>query len=290
MRAWLLSDLHQEFVRDPQASRHPETAFDPLANAPDDFDVVVLAGDIDVPLTASILWIAERFAGVPVIVTPGNHDFYVGGAADQKFTIDEMRQRGRDLGGELGIHLLDDTSVVIDGVRFVGGTLWTDFGLGHGTMGHRIAEAAGRYGMGDYRHIRRWSTKQPGKRKRMRPEDTIALHRRTRTYIETELAVPFNGPTVVVTHHAPSARSLDDFYKGQLDWCYASDLDAMMHAPTAPDIWMHGHIHECQDYVVGNTRVVSNPRGYRFVSHEQRLGFDPCRVIDLDDPSPVAKL
>jgi 3',5'-cyclic AMP phosphodiesterase CpdA len=74
-RIWLLSDLHQEFVRDPVYGAHPLTSFDPAIAAPPDFDIVVLAGDIDVPLARSITWAADRFAGVPVVYVPGNHDF-----------------------------------------------------------------------------------------------------------------------------------------------------------------------------------------------------------------------
>jgi hypothetical protein len=66
-KIWLLSDLHQEFVRDPDCSANPLTAFDPGILAPADFDVVVLAGDIDVPLTKSLHWAADHFPGVPVI-------------------------------------------------------------------------------------------------------------------------------------------------------------------------------------------------------------------------------
>ena len=151
---------------------------------------------------------------------------------------------------------------------------------------HKMASAAGRHGMNDYRHIRRWSTKTPGKRKRIRPADTIAAHRVTRAFIDEAMTEPHAGPTVVVTHHAPHPRSLDGFYKGDLDWCYASDMGLTMEGETAPGLWLHGHIHRAQDYQVGSTRVVSNPRGYRFTSHEQNNGFDPALVINLDEPRP----
>lgn len=70
-RIWLLSDLHQEFERDPEHGSNPLTRFDPNRSAPEHFDVVVLAGDVDVPLARSIRWASERFPGVPVVYVPG---------------------------------------------------------------------------------------------------------------------------------------------------------------------------------------------------------------------------
>lgn len=284
MKIWLLSDLHQEFMRDPSAATNPHTRFDPAIHAPNDFDVVVLAGDINVPLTSSLRWISERFAGVPVIAVAGNHDVY--SDPSSPFTMAEMRQRGADLAAELGVHLLDDSSVEIDGVRFAGGTLWTDFAsVGHGDIRAKIAEAAGRFGMNDYRRIKRESTMHPGKRKRIRPEDTIAAHRNTRAFLESELAKPHDGATAVVTHHAPHPRSLDGRHGGRLDWCYSSDLQALIEQ-AAPGLWLHGHIHNAVDYSIGGTRIVSNPRGYVFDASDRNNGFDPGRVIEIDVPAP----
>lgn len=284
MKIWLLSDLHQEFMRDPAAAANPHTVFAPAIHAPDDFDVVVLAGDVNVPLTASLRWIADRFAGLPVVACAGNHDFYSN--PDAPFTMNEMRARGRDLAGELGIHLLDDSAVTIDGVRFAGGTLWTDFmSVGYGDLRAKIAEASGRFGMTDYRAIKRESTMHPGKRKRLRPEDTIAAHRDTRTFLESELARPHDGATVVVTHHAPHPRSLDGRHGGRLDWCYSSDLSLLMEQ-TATDLWLHGHIHHAVDYRIGGTRVMSNPRGYAFDPSERDNGFDPGLVVEIVVPAP----
>ena len=193
----------------------------------------------------------------------------------------------RDLAAKFGVHFLLDDTVEIDDVRFIGGTLWTDFYAGAGTLQHHVGEARGPRGMTDYKAIRRWSTAQQGKRKRARPEDTIALHKRTRRYIENVLDVPFDGETVVVTHHAPHPQSLDAAHGGRLDWCYASDLSSIMNRPDAPALWLHGHIHKSVDYVVGGTRVMSNPRGYAFDDVERaRTGFRSDMVVEIGDPAP----
>lgn len=289
-RLWILSDLHQEFTRDPEAMRHPATIFDPAAHAPD-FDIAVLAGDIEVPLTRSIEWIAERFAGMPVVVTPGNHDFFNDEGKPSR-TIDEIRREGRELADRHGIHLLDDSSAELDGVRFLGGTLWTDFasvGSGMSTT-VKMRVAAGRDGMNDYKRIKRWSSKYPDARKRLRPEDTIALHKQTVNYLEHELAKPFAGPTAVVTHHSPHPYSLDISRHGtgapSMGYCYASNLTSLIESERAPDLWVHAHLHGHVDYGVGRTRIVMNARGYAFTKADANIGFDPSFVIDLPAPTP----
>ncbi len=277
-RIWLLSDLHQEFVRDPVYGAHPLTSFDPATAAPPDFDIVVLAGDIDVPLARSITWAADRFAGVPIVYVPGNHDFYVA-PGDPPQTIDELQAAGREAAARTGVHLLMDDAVELDGVRFVGGTLWTDFNLGGGGRAAHIAQARGRHGMNDYKAIKRWSSKQPGKRKPLRPEDTIAAHVATRRFITAQLEQPLALPTVVVTHHAPLAESADP-EKG-LSWCYASRMEYLFDGDHGPALWVHGHIHEPVDYMRGRTRVLSNPRGYAFTDRQRRRVFDPGLVLEV---------
>ncbi len=286
MRLWTMSDLHQEFRREPGVQDDPHTRFDPADHVPaEGFDVVVLCGDIDVPLTKSLQWIADRFSGVPVLYTPGNHDFFVG--EGQQYTMGEQMDAGRELAYKLGIDLLMDDSVTVAGTRFLGGTLWTDMmTVGRGDLRAKIAEAAGARGMTDYRAIKRWSTKDPTRRKRLRPEDTIAAHRATRAFLEAELAQPFDGQTVVITHHAPHPGSLDLRHGGRLDWCYASHLGTLLEGEHAPDLWVHGHIHQHRDYVVGGTRIIANPRGYAFVPAERDNGFDPSFVVDLGQPVP----
>ncbi len=277
-RIWLLSDLHQEFLRDPEAGSHPLTRFDPAMHAPEKFDVVVLAGDIDVPLARSIEWAAERFAGMPVVYVPGNHDYY-NAPGDLPRTLDELRAEGMEAAARLGVHLLLDASAEIAGVRYLGGTLWTDFNLGPGNRMAHVAEARGRMGMNDYREIKRWSSSHPGKRKRLRPEDTIEAHQVTRRYLEAALEEPCDQPTVVVTHHAPLAASIDTGRR--LGWCYASEMDDLFGEDEGPALWLHGHIHEPVDYMRGRTRVVSNPRGYAFAEKQRNRAFDPSFVIEV---------
>ena len=102
-------------------------------------------------------------------------------------------------------------------------------------------------------------------------------HRASRGFLERQFAVPYDGPTLVITHHAPHPRSLDARYAHDgTDPFFASDLTGPI-TEHEPDVWVHGHVHKHNDYRIGRTRIVSNPRGY---PHE-RTGHDPEFVIDI---------
>lgn len=259
MRIWTFSDLHQDC---------PENAWDPAPDAPrNGFDVAVVAGDVHMPLARALDWLAARLPGVPVVYVPGNHDFWWDRGED-RYTLAIQAERGREIAARHGIHLLMDGTVTLGGVRFLGGTLWTDFRHGTRSLNQAMRSAQGRGGMNDYRRIRTG----PTSRHRIEPEDVLALHRRTRAYLDGALAEPHDGPTVVVTHHAPLPESLPDPH-ADLRWCDASDLRDLVHA-RGPDLWVHGHVHTASDYVLGPTRVLCNPRGHA----DEATGFDPGRV------------
>ena len=213
-RLWVFSDLHQEW---------PENAWDPAVHTPTNgFDVAVVAGDVHMPLTWSLDWLTERLPGVPVVYVPGNHDFWWD-RSEERYTIRDQLERGGERAAALGIHLLLDEAVTIRGTRFLGGTLWTDFRLGSFGLAHTFRSAQGRFGMMDYRRIRTG----PRSRHWIEPGEVLAMHRATRSFIEAELCRTHDGPTVVVTHHAPHPDSLPPSH-GELAWCYASDLSELI--------------------------------------------------------------
>ena len=253
---WVFSDLHQEWT---------ENAWDPAPHAPEAFDVVVVAGDVDTPGPRALARLAEWFPGVPVVYALGNHDFYLRDD-EETYTLWDVRARAAEDAARHGITLLDDTSAVIAGTRFIGGTLWTDLRLGTSSRGE--AHSTARKGMNDYRRIRR---RRSGHHRHLRTEESLDLHRETVRFVGETLATPFAGPSVVVTHHAPSPQSsVDD----DLRHTYASNLEAFVEE-RRPDVWIHGHIHAHRDYRVGDTRVVANPRGHA----GQREGFDPAFTV-----------
>jgi len=289
-RLRVLSDLHQEFVRTSQYGLHPLTKFDPETEMDGDFDYLAIVGDLDVPLTRSLEWIADRFSGETVLYVPGNHDFYSNpGKHETGFTMLEQIDAGLELADKLGIHLLHDRVLEFPdyGIRFIGATLWTDMTtVGLGTKHSKMAQAEGKNGMNDFKNIKRESTTKPGKRKRIRPQQIADAHAVSRSFIETALAEPFDGETVVLTHHAPHPESLwDDPSLVDLAWCYASNLTSILESQTAPDLWCHGHIHDSRDYHIANsrTRVVSNARGYAFVEDpaKRMAPFDPNFTVEV---------
>lgn len=249
MKIHLMSDIHLEF--------HDMDGYEPP-----ECDVVVLAGDIGTGIEG-VHWARETFM-VPVIMVMGNHEPYVG-----KVDIPKLMARMKGL-GEGYVHVLDNEVVEINGVRFLGGTLWTDFNL-YGNPALGMIHASD--GMNDYRRIKRDGS--DGNGWRLRPIDTLAMHRATRAFIEKELSKP--GNAVVVTHHLPSERSLDPRFPGDaLNPAFASNLEGVIDR-RRPNLWLHGHTHIVADYMIGETRIVCNPRGYP----GEMTGFNPGLVIDL---------
>lgn len=238
MRIQILSDLHLEIESYRFASA--------------DADVVVLAGDIHNKLKG-IEWIKEQGITVPVIYVPGNHEFY--GATYQKL----IRQMTAAAEGS-NIHVLAERAVDIEGIRFHGTTLWTDFSL-FGTP--EFTGAACQQVMNDYRFIRREPTYS-----KMRSVDIFHIHKRAIAWLAESLESSPNDKNVVVTHHAPSALSLDVGDRDKaIGAAYASDLHGFLEK-YRPTWWIHGHVHSSLDYLIADTRVICNAKG-----HKRRLNF-----------------
>ncbi len=248
MKLQVFSDLHVEF--------------EPFEAPQSDADVVILAGDIHVG-KHGLKWALEAYPDTPVVYVFGNHEYYGGVMPNLYDKLKEEAQGTR-------VHILNNEAVAIAGVRFLGCTLWTDFNLfGDPAWAGFHAEQS----MADYRKIRL----APNFR-RLRSDDTAALHRASLRWLDETLGQDWDGPTVVVSHHAPSQRSIPAFYANDsLSPGYASALDNFVE-DRAIDVWVHGHTHEACDYQIGATRVVCNPRGY---PNEGVTGFDPGFMIEL---------
>jgi 3',5'-cyclic AMP phosphodiesterase CpdA len=263
VRAWTFSDLHQEW---------PENRFDPLADAPEAFDLVLVAGDVSTPLTASLAWLHERFAGVPLAFVPGNHEFYWDGG-ERRYTIWEQIAEGRELADRLGIHLLMNDTVTVAGLRLFGATLWTNLALGSHSYGHARGTAEGYGGMKDYRKIRTG----PRSKNRLDTADTLGFHRTSRRALRESFAEASDLPRVVMSHHAPHPASLADPFM-DLRWCYASDLSDDI-GELRPALWIHGHLHGQADYRVADTRIVMNARGH--IEEAASRAFQPGLILEI---------
>ncbi len=240
MRLRIYSDLHLE-----------SSSFDPPEVAA---DVGVLAGDI-AEGTAGLAWARAAF-DLPIIYVMGNHELYGQRLPD---ALDEFSSEAR----RLGIHLLENGEARINGVRFLGTTLWTDLRI-RGYLraesptneDEHIALSDAERLMNDYRFICFGPKRKKG-RDRLRPTQTLAMHRASQAWLHRSLADPFDGRTVVVTHHVPHLLSVPR--RDRYTPYYASHLPELVRAPV--DLWIHGHYHTSRNYLVGTTRVVANPRG-----------------------------
>lgn len=190
-----------------------------------------------------------------VIYVAGNHEFYHG-----KWVcgIDILR---RECAAFDNVHFLERDTVAIDGVLFVGGTLWTNMNNQDPFTLHAVQDM-----MNDFRIIR---NDDRGFR-RLSPMDTVERHLATVGYIHQVLRENPDTPTVVVGHHAPSPLSTHPRYAHDriMNGAYNSDLSRIMLDNPQIRLWTHGHTHEDFDYEIGSTRVVCNPRGY--LGHENR--------------------
>lgn len=232
-----------------------------------DADAIILAGDIARPREA-VAWAAGL--GKPVLYVPGNHEFYggsLGGTLAQLRALCEGTQ----------VQVLDGSELVLDGVRFLGATLWTDFLLFGEQEGRDAAvEAACRF-MRDFQRIRLVD----GDEALFTPLDAAALFQRHAAWLEHRLAEPHDGPTVVITHHAPSARSIHPRFAGSpVNACFVSHADHLLGSERAC-LWVHGHTHDSFDYDAGGTRVVCNPRGYAREGVPENARFDPGLVVEV---------
>lgn len=247
MKIHILSDLHCEFA-----------PFEPCAV---EADVIVLAGDIGLK-TRGAEWALQAFSK-PVIYVPGNHEYY-GGSLGHTFNKLKARTQGTH------VHVLNNEACVIDGVRFLGATLWTDYAL---TGNPPIAQWDAQQRLSDFKKIRdeRFS--------RIRPYNISERHFVSRLFLQEALAEEFAGPTVVVTHHAPCELSLAEHYRREADHLNSAYASRMEHLMGPAALWVHGHTHNSSDYELNGTRVVCNPRGY--LPSEPNPTFQPDLVIEV---------
>jgi Icc-related predicted phosphoesterase len=189
------------------------------------------------------------------ILVAGNHEFYHGRFPDAyDWLYEEMKRYDN-------IHFLDKDDITIDDVTFVGGTLWTDMNKADPTTMQLIEGM-----MNDFRVIRNSTFNY----RRFAPGDAVNDHRNTLKYIKQIVDSDPTKKYVVVGHHAPCALSIAETYKNEfyMNGGYYSDLSEFILDRPQIALWTHGHMHNPSDYMMGETRIVCNPRGYK--------GHDPA--------------
>lgn len=222
MKLQILSDLHLL-----KTGKHPK----PVQTG----DIVILAGDIGIG-RQGLNWAKSTFT-CPVLYLCGNNEYY-GGSLE---TLDkELKQHANGS----NIRVLQNEELVINNIRFIATTLWTD----PTAISNQTPE--------DFKRVPR------GSRLQTSHSDIRKLHVKARRFLESALRKPFDGRTVVITHHAPSLKSVAPRYKKHPKVPYfASALDELV-ATSRAELWVHGHLHDSVDYTIGSTRVIANPKGY----------------------------
>jgi predicted phosphodiesterase len=219
-------------------------------------DLIVAAGDIGLGLQG-LEWLAR--IGQPAVYVAGNHEYYGG---EYFSRLKELREAARGT----QVRFLERDTCVFGKVRFLGCTLWTELG---GEENERLEDLLN--SVSDFRKI-----KVNGK-----PLDFAAyaaLHQLSRQWLWDKLAQPFDGQTVVVTHHAPTPWSWRENPSHVRRYAYCNNLKEFFHQY---DIcaWFHGHTHAFSDYLCSGARILCNPRGYH--PHQLVNEFDPCRAVEI---------
>lgn len=267
LRVQILSDIHLEF----------SGGYLDIPESPDDKDtVLVLAGDVGLAkkaytYTDFIEEMSARFRAI--IYISGNHEYYHGSIVTSRSRI------WNNLIEYSNVHVIENETVVIDNVAFVGATLWSDFNNGDPLCMHNVKN-----GMNDYKLIRTGPSIDAAYLRSFTPQDAFMLFQQSKKFIfdEAKEQKEAGRKVVVVTHMGPSWQSVPDRYKtgpyADLNGAYVSNLEEEI-LDTKPDYWIHGHTHDSCDYMIGDTHVVVNPRGY--YNHEENPTFNPQMVIEV---------
>lgn len=281
MKIQLLSDLHLE--------AHPNWKAEPAPGA----DLLVLAGDIGSYQNNSQLLDADFGLGqfsphngwpTPVLFVPGNHEY-------DAMDFDAAHTRLRETCARLGLTWLERETLVLGGVRFVGTTLWSDFDALAPTepetakpppqdaapdnlLTRQLKARDKAFRAANY-YLRKTLTTRRGEpwlAEGVREQGLVC-----QDWLREALAQPFAGPTVAVTHFAPSLHSADPRYgntPGTAGFCNA--LDDLL--PLA-QVWLHGHLHAPSNYEHRGCRVVANPLGY--ARKNEQSAFQPHCLIEI---------
>ena len=263
MRVSLVSDLHLEF------------GYQELPGG----EVLILAGDIaevrsiskhhhstkviqDTPIEeyrCSEFFKHECAKYEQVFMVLGNHEFY-----HSRFdkTYNELKSILPK-----NVTLLENEVVNYKGVMFMGATLWTDLNKGDPITVYTVKDY-----MNDYRAIQNFYPSK-GLYHKLLPQDTVDAHRKTKEYFKFMLSEHRDKPFVVITHMAPSFASVNEKFirETTMNGAFASDLSEFILDNENIKVWVHGHMHDPSDYMIGDTRVIANPRGY--AGHEDTSGF-----------------
>lgn len=237
-------------------------------NFPPEVDVVILAGDIAVGMQSvnEAIELAERYPASDVILIAGNHEFY-------NHDIDRQIEGYRESCADHDrVHFLENESVELFGLTFLGCTLWSDFSiLGEPELAMNQAKRL----INDFRYI------ETGAGKLITPEYIAAKFQESYQFLDETLSNCDSDKTVVITHFPPGLETRNpNFSLDPLTSYFQANVDYLLES-YQPALWVYGHNHYSNDLKIGRTHLVSNQMGY--ASEEGRIPpYDPLKLITLD--------
>ncbi len=265
MKIQLLSDLHNEFLRSgKQVDNHSWSGVIPQTDA----DIIILAGDIDTGTKGAEWAISEsKRLGKTILYVLGNHEFY----RHEYFSVKEKIE---SLCAGTSVYCLDSGEFTIEGVRFLGTTLWTDY-----EADVRVPQDLAMFyidkNLTDHRIIK---FKSGSAYSRFKPQHALAFHRKELNWLRQQLDADFDGKTIVITHHGPHALCQHpSFPVSEMSGAFHSNLESLIKAHDI-DVWAFGHTHANLDTVIYDTRIVSNQAGY---PGENVSNFEAGFIIEL---------
>lgn len=259
----IASDLHIEFWKYDVTEKVLLDVIPELET--DQITTLVLAGDIglfNINLEIVLRILSERFDAI--IWVSGNHFFYHTDIFDNFKSVINLNFL------PLNVTLLEDSYELIDDVLFIGANLWTDF-----NKSNPVDMLEAKFGINDFRIIKK--TDQTV----LTPEDIVEIHKTSKRYIFDVLEKYQDEvrKTVVVSHHGISKLSVSEIHKdSKLNSSFVSTLDQEI-TDLGPDLWIHGHSHNSSDYMLGSTRVICNPYGYK--NHEENFNYNRKLVLEV---------
>lgn len=258
------SDLHYEHTFSAQHKTRPADSPYPEFWVPSELPtdaetILLLVGDLWNGLRSIkvIETFNKRFKKVLIVL--GNHDYW--GCDITTLPTDyqsELVSRGL-----ANVELLDRNSLEIDGVLFVGATLWTDMNKDDPV----VIMSAENYMMADFAHINKgteYSEHYVSRNIKFRSLDWLGYNRKEFQYIKTITELNKDKPIVIATHHAPTLLSVADRFKdsGIANYYFVSDYSEFILDNPHIKYWFHGHVHDPVNEILGTTPIIANPYGY----------------------------
>ncbi|WP_414039320.1 metallophosphoesterase [Acidithiobacillus sp. M4-SHS-6] len=251
----LISDIHQYSNR---VIFHPE-------NVLPDSDCLVLAGDLYSPGRLMFQWlkpIVDTHPRLPIFIILGNHEYYGGlFPYDCHASFLKLKELGRN------VYPLERHTHILDGIRWLGTTLWSRI--------PKPKRSEIRKCLNDYHYISKADSPGSKDTRRLVPEDTHREFLLSKAWLKRELKKPFDGKTVVITHHVPLFELEHPRWQSSpITSAFASNLADIIQDNDIT-LWMFGHAHDPVDTTLYDTRFVSNPYGYpsESVRRENALTF-----------------